>query len=422
MADSAHTRDTIPRLPLRVYIGFGLRNLARNRLRTLLSLSSLLIGIGVVTFLGALTDGWLQGMHDNFTLTYTGHLQVQAPGHVDSNSLADAISDPSPVIRVLEKDPHVQAWSLRLEASGLASAAQGSTGVTLLGISPDSEQRTSRLLELVDNQDCLRKESGKDLVLGADAAITLGARPGDRLVLMGQTPGGELVSELFHLCGILRSGAPQLDRVLAMIPLRTAQRWLQLGDGVTQLVVRVGDERNLPALTATLRERLPANRFRILEWQTLEPMAWQWLRFGALYGLIILGIVVALVVIQVSNTLLMALYERQHEFAIMEALGTRRRQLFLMVAWESLLLITLGGGAGYLVGALAVALAVQAGGIDFSQFSGAFHFFFMDPVVIPRLTREMGLKIAMALLAAILLGGLYPAWKASRLEPLASLQ
>jgi len=167
--------DKRPSLPLLVYLGFGLRSLRRNPQRTLLSLASLVIGIGVVTFLGALVDGWLHGMHDNFILTYTGHLQVQAPGFHDSGSLEDAIRDPAPVEAVLAQEPAVAAWSERLEASGLASMARGSTGVILLGVQPEREKEVSRLLELVTPGDCL--DGGRDdaLVLGSEVAATLGA-------------------------------------------------------------------------------------------------------------------------------------------------------------------------------------------------------------------------------------------------------
>ena len=413
--------DKRPSLPLLVYLGFGLRSLRRNPQRTLLSLASLVIGIGVVTFLGALVDGWLHGMHDNFILTYTGHLQIQAPGFHDSGSLEDAIRDPAPVEAALAQEPAVAAWSERLEASGLASVARGSTGVTLLGIQPEREQTVSRLLALVSPRDCPGDDLDNALVLGSEVAATLGARVGESVVLMGQTPGGELVSELFRLCGLLHSGSPQLDRMLAMVPLRRLQQWLQLERGITQVVVRLEEEAALPSLTASLRARLDPARYRVLDWVVLDPMVWQWLRFGELYGLIILGIVVALTVTQVSNTLLMALYERQREFALMEALGTRRIQLFLMVAWESLLLVAFGGALGYLAGVLAV-LLLQQGGIDFSRFSGALRFFFMDPVVHPELTARMGLKILAALLLAAVLGGIYPAWKASRLDPLEALR
>ena len=67
-------------LSLSTYLALGLRNLTRHGWRTGLTLASLVIAIGALTFLIAMQDGWLGSMRENFVLTLTGHLQVHGAG------------------------------------------------------------------------------------------------------------------------------------------------------------------------------------------------------------------------------------------------------------------------------------------------------------------------------------------------------
>jgi ABC-type lipoprotein release transport system permease subunit len=407
-------------MTLDTYLRFSLRNLWRNPQRTLLSLLSIVVATSVVVFLGALNDGWMQQMRENFILTYTGHVQIHAPGHLESGKLADYIRDPQPAMKLLEDDPAVAAWSPRLEAAGLASVAGASVGVRIIGVLPPRERHVSRLRRLVTTGRCFRPGEERRVVLGQDIARTLGVRSGDKLVLTSQTPDGEVRSDLFTLCGVIRSGAPQIDRQFALVPIDGAREWLDMEGGVTHIAVRVKDHRRVDEVAGRLEAGLDSGRFVVARWQDIDPMVSQWVRFSEAYGFIILAIVIALTIAQVSNTMVMSVHDRLPEFGLMEALGTRRRQLFAMVALEALVLVLLGGTLGWLAGAGLVALS--AGGIDFSALAGAFEFFFMEPVIRPVLTQPMALKVVAALGLAAFLGGLYPAWRASRLDPVEAMK
>ncbi|MEN8176813.1 MAG: ABC transporter permease, partial [Pseudomonadota bacterium] len=408
-----------PGLSLGIYLAFGLRNLWRNPRRTLLSLLSLVLGTGVVTFLGAVNDGWLKEMQENFILTYTGHVQIHARNHLDTRRITDYVRRPSEIKDILEKTPEVAHWTRRIEVPGLASVGAASTGVQILGVEHLGEHRVSRLHRLISAGRCLDGTGPNQLVLGQDVAVTLNAVPGTQVILTSEGPDGQITSELFSVCGVIRSGAPQLDRVLAIIPLPTAQRWLGLGSGVTQFVISAHAHEQVEKLEQQLRAALAADTYETVSWAEIDPMVSQWLRFGEVYGLLVLGIVVALTTAQVGNTMTMALYERVREFGLMEALGTRSVQVFTMVAWETVLLVLIGGALGYAAGAVAAGLSSQ--GIDFSAFSSAFEFFFMEPVITPVLTREMALKVLASLFLALVLGAIYPAWKASRLNPVEAM-
>jgi ABC-type lipoprotein release transport system permease subunit len=293
-------------------------------------------------------------------------------------------------------------------------------GVQVVGVKPSRERHVSRLRKMLVHGRCFALEAKRRVVLGYEVARTLGLEPKDQLVMTSQAPSGELRSDLFTLCGVIRSGSPQIDRSFAVMPIETAHAWLGMDQGVTHIAVRVADYRAVPGLAERLRGRLNPAEFQVLSWEQVDPMVSQWVRFSAAYGFIILTIVVALTIAQVSNTMVMSVYDRLPEFGLMQALGTRSGQLFAMVAFESLILVVAGGSVGYGVGAAAVAMS--AGGIDFSALAGAFEFFFMKPVIHPLLTHETAVKVAVSLGLATILGGIYPAWRASRIDPLEAMK
>jgi len=113
----------------------------RNPGRTLLSVG---VGVGALCLLGALNDGWLAQMQDNFTLTLTGHVQVHARGFEASQSLRDRLPDPTSLGARLGRGPAVAAWSARVRSSGLASLAGVSAGVQILGVEPEREPWVTR--------------------------------------------------------------------------------------------------------------------------------------------------------------------------------------------------------------------------------------------------------------------------------------
>lgn len=407
-----------PRLGLAIYLGLALRNLWRNPQRTALSLLTIVVATAVVTFLEAVNDGWMTDLRNNFIHSYNSHLQIRAAA--DQGQGPAIIRDPSAIERALEGHPGVAAWAPRLEADGLAAVAGSNVGVRIIGVMPERERHVSRLRHMLVGGRCFAPDAGQRVVLGHQVARTLGVKPRDQVVLTSQTPEGELRTGLFTLCGIIRSGSPQIDRLFALMPMAGLRDWLGTPDGITHMAVRAAGHEDVAEVEEHLRQALAGAPLETLSWQEVDPMVGQWLRFSDAYGLMILAIVVALAIAQVSNTMVMSVYGRLPEFGLMQVLGTRSSQLFAMVAFEAMLLVTLGGALGYGAGAAAVGLS--AGGIDFSALAGAFEFFFMEPVIHPRLTHETAARVALGLAVAGVLGALYPAWRAARLDPLEAMK
>ena len=407
-----------PALGWRALLRLSLRNLARNPRRTVLTMGVTALGIGVLTFLSALSEGWLRDMQDNFILTLAGDLQVHGAGFEESQDLRLHLRDPGALGRRLEGLPGLLSWTTRVRTSGLASVAASSAGIQVLAVDPEREARVSRLRkQLVAGEWFgLAGDGCNPVILGRSLVENLGLGVGGRLVLMAQGVGGGMVSDVFCVQGVLLTGSPPVDYRLVLMPIGIAQTWLGLGGGATDLVLRLTDHDSASRVQSDIERLLSGQGVEVLTWEQIDPMVRQWIQFSAAYSLVIILVVSALVVVEVLNTMLMALHERTRELVVMGALGTQSRDVFLMTLQEGVILVLTGALGGYVLGSLGV-LWTEADGLDLSRFSNAFRFFYMSPVIHPVMSLRTALLILATTLATALVAGLLPAWWAGRADP-----
>lgn len=405
----------------KVYFKLGLRNLLLYPMRTGLTVLGLAVGIAALTFLSAMNDGWLQNMKENFVLTQMGHVQVHSKGFEQSRRISDHMHDVKAVRHALRNMPNIQAWTPRIRVSGLASAAGANASVLVSGIDPENEKKVSRLYGFVQQGEWLQEGDKRGVLLGDVLADHLGVGLGDKVVLMAASPEGDIASEVFRVRGLIHSGVMDVDNLLALVPISMAQHWLGLGKGVTDVVIRADAFTSVDGIVNNLKQALDTSDFEVLRWQEIDPMAEQWTIFAEVYTWIVLLVVIIVVLAEVLNTMLMSMYDRVREFGLMGALGTGQRQLFAMVVCETLVLVAMGGALGFLLGA-AASLYFGHYGLDLSQYATAFSFMYMSPIVYPELTFNGCARILIAAMVGAILAGLYPAWKASRLNPATAMR
>jgi len=415
---------------LAIYLKLGWRNLLLHPLRTGLTTAALALGIAALIFLSAMNDGWMQQIRTNFALTLTGHIQIHAAGFEQSRKLAERIDNPAPVMQALHGLAGIHSVTRRLRISGLASAAGANAGALVYGIEPSAEKRLSRIASFVRMGRWLLDEDDHAVVLGDGLADRLQVAMGDKVVLMAALDNGDIASEVFRVRGLLHSGVLDIDNLTAVVPLARAQQWLDMGSGVTDIVVRASNFESVDGLASRLKQRLIGESgteastkqpLEVLTWNEIDPMAQQWSEFADAYSWIVLAVVILVVLAEVLNTMLMSMHERTREFGLMGALGVRSGQMFFMVLWETVILVLLGSVLGFVLGGWAVWHYGQVG-IDLSQFATAFSFMYMSPIVHPMLKVGSLIQILVAASLGALVAGLFPAWKAARLDPAAAMR
>ena len=406
---------------LHVYIQHGWRNLWLYPLRTGLTVAALALGIAALTFLSAMNDGWVHQTKTNFAMLLMGHVQVHADGFEKSRKLTEHIKAPGLITSQLASESVVVGWTKRVRVSGLASTAVANSGVRVFAIEPGREKEFTHIPKFVKQGRWLTKDDDHAVLLGEGLADRLHAELGGKVILMAVLSNGDIASEVFRVKGILYSGVLDIDNFAAIIPLGTAQRWLDLKEAVTDIVIFARDFSSVQPLVTALRERFSDKGLEVLSWSDIDPFAKETVQFADVSSWVILSIVIFVVMVEVLNTMLMSLHERTRELGMMGALGVTHRQIFAMILWETLILVVIGSVLGFILGAWVSAYFGEHG-IDLSRYAVAFSFAYMEPVMYPRLFLESALEIIGVAAIGAVLAGLYPAWQAAKLDPAVAMR
>jgi len=406
---------------LYVYLQLGWRNLWLYPMRTGLTTAALALGIAALTFLSAMNDGWVQQMKTNFTLLLMGHVQIHADGFEKSRNLTNNIAEPNLITDQLGSEPMVTGWTRRVQVSGLASTASASAGVRVFAVEPERERRLSHMAKFVRQGRWLTKEDDHAILLGQGLADRLRVGLGNKVVLMVALTNGDIASEVFRVRGIIFSGVLEIDRYTAIIPLQTGQRWLGLKEAVTDIVIFVRDFESVQSLVTILLQKFSGSDLEVLSWSDIDPLTEQWSQFADVSAWVILSVVMFVVMVEVLNTMLMSMHERTRELGMMGALGVTHRQIFVMILWETLILVVIGSLSGFVLGAW-VSAHYGEHGIDLSRFATAFSFTYMESIIRPELSMESVRDILGAAVFGALVAGLYPAWRAARLDPATAMR
>ncbi len=402
------------------------RNLWRNRRRTIITLSSIAFGVLLAVLFTGLGDRSWRDTIDLAARMGGGHVTIQHPGYQDAPSLKRSITDVGGLERVVRQAGDVTHAVPRIVGQTMLATAGKSYGTVFVAIDPALEStRTLAMLEALDDGSMFAGPDDEGIILGSKLAENLGAGMGRKVVYTMTDRQGEIVSGLARVSGIVHTGAASVDSALCFLPIGTVRSVLGYApDEATQLAVFVEDHRNSEAVATQLNAEL-GGRAAALTWRQVQPELAGFISMkvgGTLVFEIIIGILVAA---GIFNTLFMSVMERMREFGILTAIGFGPGRLFGLVMWESLFM-ALTGIATSVVVTIGPYLHFYLNGIDFSAMVGEggsdVAGVVIDPIMHVQIYPENALFIAGAVVLATMLAGLYPAWRAGRVEPVEAIK
>jgi ABC-type lipoprotein release transport system permease subunit len=402
------------------------RNLWRQRRRTILTLISIAFGGFLAVMMTAMQDQSFADFIDNAARFGAGHVTVQHPEYQDRPTLNRTVDETDALREKARQDGRVVQVVDRTAGQAMLSTAKDSFGGFFIAFDPALEtEETMEFTQGIVDGEMFETADADGIVLGHLLASNLGAELGDKIVYTLTDRSGEIVSGMERLSGTVDTGAASTDSALVLLPIDTVRDVVGFdADESTQVAVFLKDGRRAHSVADGLSARLDADE-TVLTWDEVQPEIKAFVAMkiggGRLFEIVI-GVLVAA---GIFNTIFMSVLERTREFGIMLAIGYSPRQIFGMVMAESGFLAALG-----LVGAVLVTAVpywylhgtgidmteayAQQGGVDIGGVG-------MDPILRIGIYPENAVIIAVAIVLATLLAGVYPAWRAGRVDPVESI-
>lgn len=447
----------------------ALRNLLRNRRRSLTTLVAMVVGLVAILLFGGYRSNILYGTQTGF-VQQTGHLQIQRKGYFldgGDNPAAYGIAGYRRLIEAIEADPALAPMlavvTPTLQLGGIAGnfGAGVSRSVIAIGLIPDEHNRLLawndygvvsyarplplagrsedtvavgtgvarglKLCRLLDVSDCaaqpMRVTTGGDPVPDDVAALSSLERAGavrtddNRIELLAATARGAPNVASLDVIEAKNMGIKALDDVYMAMHLPQAQR-LIYGAGeaqVTSVIVQLRHTAQIPVarqrLTEILATQFAGEPLEVLDFETLNPMYRQANEFmDTMFGFLALLIGV-IVLFTIGNTMSSAVVERTVEIGTLRAMGLRRSGIRRLFMCEALLLGAAGAALGVLA-ALGIAWLINHSGWSWVPPGYAYAY-----LVLVRVGQDVPLLVGSVsgMLAVAVLSAWWPARRAARL-------
>ncbi|MBI4358223.1 MAG: ABC transporter permease [Candidatus Omnitrophica bacterium] len=395
-------------------------NIGRNPRRSAITVLAVGVGLAALIFLWGFSDGTNNQMRENVIRLLTGHVQIHAADFQKTLSAELIIPDRIPVLEKIKALPHVSSMTERAKCEALIGTSEKSRGILLTGIDPTSEILVTDLKNYIKEGEFLLPGDERKAIIGDRLAEKIQVGLGDKVVIMTQAMDGTLSGYAYQLKGIFHTGSQTLDEVSAYITLNSAQDLLGLGEETHEIVVRLNRRDAIPTFLSAIKEIVSQDQHEVLTWNEIMPEVEQWVDWSEAIIRTILMAVMIVIGVSIMNTVLMSVLERTRELGVMMAIGTTPGQVIRLILLETFVLELFGIALGLLGGYLVTFYFGQVG-IAFPELERAFSRSYMSTVTYTHVEPFHVVQSILILLIMTSFIGLYPAWKAGRMEPIKAI-
>ena len=403
----------------------AVKNVLRNRRRTILTFSSVTFGI----FLMVICRGIMQGINADSTrnlINYqTSHMKVFAKGYFKDMAdlpLDKIIKNPVELESKLMSSNYIKSTTDRVQFP--VTLNNGINDLSCMGVGIDVKKDAmvfDTYKAVVDGQYLEENDSG--IIMGCNLAKDFKTKTGDWLVITGWTIDGAMNALDFKVKGIFKTGNPYLDNNAVFMSLQSADDFLGLKGSATEIDIKLKDGEQLAKAKKSIYTLVNASQdgYEVFTWKKLAEDIIQFITLKTMGGDIMGLFILIIASVGIINTMLMSVFERVKEIGMMMAMGMKADKIRKMFLMEGFVIGLFGSTTGSIMGYLLV-LALHKG-IDFSSFGDLMaQSFAVSPVIYPAISPGTVAGYFIFGIVICTIASLYPSYKASKFEPVEALR
>ncbi|MCB1915432.1 MAG: ABC transporter permease [Rhodocyclaceae bacterium] len=393
-----------------MFMKLAIRNVFRQRLRTLATMVAIVSGVAGLILAGGFVRDIYDQLGEAVIHSQTGHVQIFMRDYLSKGTRQPdkfLIPDAAAVATRVAGEPGVDKVAARLSFAGLLSNGRKDVAIVGEGVEAAKEADIGTYLT-IESGRAIGADALFEILVGQGVAQSLSLEVGDTVTVLATTGDGALNSLDFELVGVFQSFSKDYDARAVRIPLQAAQELL-LTDGANQIVVLLHRTEDTDRAQRRIEAQVDTGMLEVYNWRTLSDFYDKTVQmydkqFGVLEWIILL-----MVLLSVANSVNMSTFERQAELGTMRALGNSPAMIFKLLMSEGLVLGILGATLGAVLGNL-IAAIVSAIGIPMPPPPNAN----VGYTALIRTGLEPTLKAWLIGFAAAFLAAVLPAWRSIR--------
>ena len=405
---------------------------------TVISIGGVALGVMALIVVIAVMSGFGKDLRDKIVGT-TSHIVVTAFEQGGMKDYERVISEVKTVEGVKDAAPYIYKQVMLIKGKSVS-------GVVIRGIDPKREVNISDLeknliagdinllaggefpkFKGIDNPPEVKKFKN-GVILGKELARSMGATIGDVVGVVApvakMTPLGLIPSmKILTVVGIFQSGMYEYDSGLAFIAISTAQKFFSMGDRVTGVEIKVHDLDKADEVTGVIREKLGYPYFA-RDWMQMNKNLFSALQLEKVVMFVILILIILVAAFNIISTLFMVVMEKTKDIAILKSMGASQGSILKIFCLHGLFIGLTGTIAGCIGGFTIVPNINEIVGVLEATFG--FKAFPADVYYLNKLPSDIqymdSFLIVIFSIVICFVASIYPAWRASKLNPVDGLR
>lgn len=394
------------------------KNVWRSRGRSMVVMGSIVLGIWALLFGSGFMNGFMESHMADVINHDVSNFQVHNPDFKKDYDIKYYIPNGEIKAKEIRDWPGVKATTTRAIINGMISSSRKASGVQIRGIDIASEAEVTRLDSLICEGAYFEGIKRNPVIIGKKLAEELKVKLRSKVVLTFNDGNSDLTAAAYRVVGIVKSSSTNINEHYVYVRKEDLFKNLANGNQVHEIAVIIDSRIDEEPLVAQYNAKYSEDRAE--SWRDISPeLSFMQEMYSQMLYVLLIIIMLALV-FGIVNTMLMAVLERMRELGMLMAIGMNKLRVFVMVMVETIYLSLVGAPIGLVAGWLTIKY-YQNVGVDLSNYSEGLESFGYASILHPYVSNETYIIVTISVIITAIIGALYPAWKAVKLNPVEAL-